>query len=437
MKTVRIVQAILMVGLLHGFCLSQLIPRGANIVAAEYFVGIDPGLNRATPLSVTSPGQSVDVQISNLSLFLNQTVYVRFRDANGKWSAARPFIFGGYAISRDANIARAEYFIGSDPGLGNGTSINLTAGLNPSLEASNLALSRGQRISFRVRDADGRWSSPTSNNYPDEIILRAEFSTRKPAAPGAGTPMRAVDGIFNSAVELVEGTLSTWNRTDSIWVRVQSSSYFWSFPVGDIVLYNAATSYSTKTISFGSIRVGSFKDTTVTVSNTGRDTLRILGISSTNAAFSARPTSKTVPPTQSFPDTLRFTPSSAGTASALILISSNALSSPDTIRVSGNGILTTVEKLPSEVPKEFSLGQNYPNPFNPSTTIEFALPKSAFVTLRVYDLLGRQVGELVNEKPGPGNYKTQWDARGLASGVYFYRLTAGDFVETKKLLLLR
>jgi hypothetical protein len=65
------------------------------------------------------------------------------------------------------------------------------------------------------------------------------------------------------------------------------------------------------------------------------------------------------------------------------------------------------------------------------------LPNSAFVTLRVYDLLGRQVGELVNEKLAPGSYRTQWNASGLAGGVYFYRLTAGEFVETKKLILLR
>jgi hypothetical protein len=90
-----------------------------------------------------------------------------------------------------------------------------------------------------------------------------------------------------------------------------------------------------------------------------------------------------------------------------------------------------------EMPNSLGLEQNYPNPFNPSTTIEFVLPKSAFVTLRVYDLLGRQVGELVNEKLGPSTHKTQWDASGLASGVYFYRLQAGDFVETKKLLLVR
>jgi surface antigen len=89
------------------------------------------------------------------------------------------------------------------------------------------------------------------------------------------------------------------------------------------------------------------------------------------------------------------------------------------------------------LPSELSLSQNYPNPFNPSTTIEFGLPKSAFVTLRVYDLLGRQVGELINEKLSPGTYTGKWDARDMASGVYFYRLQAGDFVETKKMLLLR
>jgi photosystem II stability/assembly factor-like uncharacterized protein len=107
------------------------------------------------------------------------------------------------------------------------------------------------------------------------------------------------------------------------------------------------------------------------------------------------------------------------------------------LRTENGGLLLSVQPVISRVPSSLHLSQNYPNPFNPSTTIEFALPKSAFVTLRVHDLLGRQVGELVNEKLTPGTYKTQWNASGLASGVYFYRLTAGEYVETKKLLLLR
>ncbi len=85
----------------------------------------------------------------------------------------------------------------------------------------------------------------------------------------------------------------------------------------------------------------------------------------------------------------------------------------------------------------FSLFQNYPNPFNPSTTISFVLPSKSFVSLKVFDALGREISVLVSEELSPGTYKQQWNPVGLASGVYFYRLQAGTFTETKKLLLLR
>ena len=85
----------------------------------------------------------------------------------------------------------------------------------------------------------------------------------------------------------------------------------------------------------------------------------------------------------------------------------------------------------------FTLKQNYPNPFNPSTTIEFALPKSTFVTLKVYNLLGEEVATLIAEQRSAGIHRINWDARGLTSGVYLYRLEGGEFVQTKKLILLR
>jgi hypothetical protein len=85
----------------------------------------------------------------------------------------------------------------------------------------------------------------------------------------------------------------------------------------------------------------------------------------------------------------------------------------------------------------FSLNQNYPNPFNPSTTIEFALPKPAFVTLKIFNLLGKEVATLVAEQRSVGIHKMNWDAHGLASGVYLCRLKAGDFVQSKKLILMR
>jgi hypothetical protein len=84
-----------------------------------------------------------------------------------------------------------------------------------------------------------------------------------------------------------------------------------------------------------------------------------------------------------------------------------------------------------------TLNQNYPNPFNPSTTIKYELPKASDVRLAVYDLLGREVSVLVNERRDAGVHEVKFDGDGISNGVYFYRLTAGNFVQTRKLLLLK
>ena len=97
------------------------------------------------------------------------------------------------------------------------------------------------------------------------------------------------------------------------------------------------------------------------------------------------------------------------------------------------------------IPQKFALSQNYPNPFNPNTTIKYSIPSVASgfslsnVTLKVYDILGREVATLVNEQQKPGYYEVQFTSNNvqLTSGVYFYRIQAGDFVETKKMILLR
>lgn len=88
-------------------------------------------------------------------------------------------------------------------------------------------------------------------------------------------------------------------------------------------------------------------------------------------------------------------------------------------------------------PKRFIQKENYPNPFNPSTTFRYELPKSSMVRLNVYNILGREVTALVNERKSAGAFEVKFDAAGLPSGVYFYRLQAGDFVATKKLVLLK
>jgi len=85
----------------------------------------------------------------------------------------------------------------------------------------------------------------------------------------------------------------------------------------------------------------------------------------------------------------------------------------------------------------FSLNQNYPNPFNPKTNIKFSIPKSSFVTLKVYDMLGKEIASLVNEDLSAGVYSFDFNAGGLASGVYFYKLIAGDYTDIKKMTLLK
>jgi hypothetical protein len=100
-------------------------------------------------------------------------------------------------------------------------------------------------------------------------------------------------------------------------------------------------------------------------------------------------------------------------------------------------VITTVLENGKSLPTVVSLFQNYPNPFNPATTIQYSLPAKVFVTLRVYNILGQEIATPVNKEQEFGSYQVQFDGRDLSSGVYFYRLQAGDFVDTKKLLLLK
>lgn len=98
---------------------------------------------------------------------------------------------------------------------------------------------------------------------------------------------------------------------------------------------------------------------------------------------------------------------------------------------------TAVSDEENTIPTTAKLLQNYPNPFNPSTTITFAIPQSSFTILKVYNILGQEVATLVNEAMKPGTYEVNWSASGTSSGVYLYRLQAGEFVETRQMILVK
>ncbi|MCX6165356.1 MAG: T9SS type A sorting domain-containing protein [Ignavibacteriae bacterium] len=102
-----------------------------------------------------------------------------------------------------------------------------------------------------------------------------------------------------------------------------------------------------------------------------------------------------------------------------------------------NGGAVWVSNNTQEIPKSFELFQNYPNPFNPTTNIKYQITNSKLVTLRVYDILGKEIATLVNEKKTAGIYEVTFNGSNFASGVYFYRIQAGDFVQVKKMVLIK
>ncbi|MCH9007152.1 T9SS type A sorting domain-containing protein, partial [candidate division KSB1 bacterium] len=109
------------------------------------------------------------------------------------------------------------------------------------------------------------------------------------------------------------------------------------------------------------------------------------------------------------------------------------------VRLAVTGLPTGLadKKDEDNIPKHFALSQNYPNPFNPATHITYTLPRSNFVTLTIYNLIGKEVQTLVQEFQPSGSYSVNFNAAHLSSGVYFYRLETGGLVQTNKMILLQ
>lgn len=127
----------------------------------------------------------------------------------------------------------------------------------------------------------------------------------------------------------------------------------------------------------------------------------------------------------------------------LVIVSfANADTRPTVFIIESQFIISSVEQTSTTIPESFSLGQNYPNPFNPETSIAYNLPDGGIVTLKVYDLLGREVVTLVNESQSAGAYLAKWDGKNNAgtvasSGIYIYTLELGDFKESRRMLFLK
>jgi photosystem II stability/assembly factor-like uncharacterized protein len=213
--------------------------------------------------------------------------------------------------------------------------------------------------------------------------------------------------------------------------------YKWTMAKGRVI------GTSVDTLNFATLTAGQMSDTiAIDAVNFGSDSLTVSGIVAPGNQYTvvtqpALPA--TISPLGSMRVGIRFTPNKNGILQDSLVFISNATNAPRTnVFLRGTGTGATSVDPTREMPKAFALEQNYPNPFNPATTIRYALAHRSPVLLTVYNTLGQQVAVLSQgQQQDAGSYELKFDGSNLASGVYFYRLQAGSYVNTRKLLLLR
>ncbi|MGE5847848.1 MAG: T9SS type A sorting domain-containing protein [Ignavibacteria bacterium] len=192
-----------------------------------------------------------------------------------------------------------------------------------------------------------------------------------------------------------------------------------------------------RTIHFNATLPGAINQTYINLINENEATLRISRIIITDTLFNISRDSLDIVPGSFFKDTLIYKPLEIGKDSALLFIYSNSIKGIDTVYLYGicDTVLTSVGEERYSI--TYLLDQNYPNPFNPTTTINYQIPEAGWVMIKIYDVLGREIRTLVNEEKKSGRYQVKFNAADLASGIYLYKMQAGNFVSIKKLILMK
>jgi endo-1,4-beta-xylanase len=280
------------------------------------------------------------------------------------------------------------------------------------------------------------------------------------AVANVGINYNALDSLIAHADTLTESdyTPASWSYFHSVLTSVENAKNrdYSSTVSADLALGGARTSLesafsllvkrdaqgpfffvSIDTLAFGNVAVGSVKKDSINIFNFGTDTLKINTISATDLSFTFGPTALNIAPSANVYLVLTFNPTTASDRSGYIIFAHNAVGSSDSIVVDGSGYIPTQVSDDQRVPIAFALGQNYPNPFNPSTQITYSIPSGGRVSLKVYDLLGKEVATLFDGVRQPGQFRATFNGAGLASGVYFYKLQTPQFTAMKKMLLVK
>ena len=232
--------------------------------------------------------------------------------------------------------------------------------------------------------------------------------------------------------------------TDTLFLRNNSDTTLFGIPLsGDAPA--SSISITPPSVSFGTVLKDTTRQLLFTVTNSSISVLQIDSLWTQTKYFNVTHMLAVgqVAKGDTMRATIRFTPDSARAYVDTMFIANSSPVSPLKVPLSGNGTLTGVERLLTEIPSTFSLEQNYPNPFNPSTTIKYGLPERSSVHLVIYNILGQVVKEMIHADQQAGYQSFVWNAN-VASGIYFYRIETTSledpnkhFAETKKMLLLK
>jgi hypothetical protein len=432
MKTIILILVLLCINCTSS--LSQYL-RYQKIVGGEYFFNSDPGEGNGTWIQTDTLNEvSVNVPIGDVPV--GTSIYIRFKSTNGTWSGPRCILRREYFTNSGANLTYGEYFINTDLGRGNGTPI----GINPdrSIILNNPPLKRGDKAFFRVRDSFNRWSPARAATflfqYIDSAVCYVKYYSGGQSSVASMTVSSPNDS--NAVFTADRNNIAPIHDKDTVLVRFQTVDHFWSYWKSVGVIYQSARLViQPDTIDLGIVGAGDSVVKTIQLIDNSSTPLRLDSVKVPQFPFWA---DISVPVTINGFDTLNvtviFKPTSNGSVhDSLVLFSTGGIE-----KIYLKGLVTGVKQIPDMLPMKYQLSQSYPNPFNPSSIIHYELPERNQVILKVYNLLGQEIAMLVNEYQPAGYYDKQFDASGLPSGIYIYRIfTSSGFSETRKMLLLR
>lgn len=454
----------------------------AQITELEYYFNTDPGFGNGTSIAVTEVDGEVNYEGSITTSSLTKgihSLFIRAKNSDDEWGLPiKKMILVDQGSIKE--IESLEYFFDEDPGFGLGTQIPVSSALDIELETtiSTSGISRGIHSLFiRAKYVGGAWGFPIkkmvlidkSNPKSVSEIVAAEYFFNTDPGFASATPINIVAGTDIEATFSIPSTnLPIGDQV--LYIRVQDSDGVWGL-------------YSTTAFALSEVATLAFESSDTLQYYTDTGDLTFVGdlsisssteITADSAIFSIvdgfvleddslgiedegsldveegegwikLSGGGTLEEYQSALQTIFYTRKQGSVYSDTLKelslhVYSGSFSSESIqkyIQILEVDSMGTDVENEFELPIEFSLEQNYPNPFNPSTNINFALPKTSEVSLVVYNLLGQQVANLVNGNLKAGNHSIRFNASALSSGIYIYRIQAGNFVQTKKMMLIK